>query len=79
MEVHFSSDVESKLSRLASQQGLESETLVQQAVERMVNDDEWFRAESKTGLSQVEEGRTLSHAEVGIRLGAYLASKQQRV
>ncbi len=78
MEVHFSSDVQAKLTRLAVQQGLDSEALVQQAIERMVNHDEWFRAEVQVGLSEIEQGRALSHVEVGTRLEAYLAGKQQR-
>jgi predicted transcriptional regulator len=77
MEVHFSADVESKLTRLASRQSTDSETLVIEAVERLVNYDEWFRAEVQTGLAQIERGHTFSHDEAGIRLDAYLANKQR--
>jgi predicted transcriptional regulator len=77
MEVHFSADVESKLSQLASRQSTDSEALVIEAVERLVNYDEWFRAEVEAGLAQIERGQTLSHEDVGMRLDAYLAKKQQ--
>ena len=79
MEIHFPPDVQSKLTRLADQQGLEAETLVQQAVERMVNYDEWFGTEVQAGLSQIKQGRTLSHEQVGARLAAHLANKHQTI
>ena len=40
--------------RLASKQGRDSERLFQEAVERMVNDDEWFLAEVEKGLTHIE-------------------------
>jgi len=79
MEVHFSADLQTKLSRLASEQGRDSETLVQEAVERMVNYDEWFLAEVDKGLAQIDSGQTLSHKEVGARLNKYLTQKQPPV
>jgi predicted transcriptional regulator len=79
MEVHFSTDLQTKLSRLASEQGRDSESLVQEAVERMVNYDAWFLAEVDKGLAQIENGQTVSHEEVGTRLGKYLTTKQSPV
>lgn len=79
MEVHFSADLQTKLSRLASEQGRDSETLVKEAVERMVNYDECFLAEVDKGLAQIESGQTLSHEEVGARLDKYLTQKQSPV
>ena len=77
MEVNLSPDVQSKLSRLAAQQGRDTEALVAEAVERLVDYDDWFVAEVYKGLSQIEQGQTLSHEDVGSRLDAYLAGKQQ--
>lgn len=79
MEVHFSADVRTKLSRLATEQGRDSETLVQEAVERMVNYDEWLLAEVEKGLAQIVSGQTSSHEEVGARLDKYLSQKQPPV
>jgi predicted transcriptional regulator len=39
--------------------------------------DEWFRSEVRAGLRQIEQGRTVSHADAGNRLGGYLAGKKQ--
>jgi predicted transcriptional regulator len=77
MEVHFSPDIESKLARLASQQGTDGAAIVVEAVERLVNYDEWFRSEVQTGLTQIERGQTSSHEDVGTRLNAYIASRQR--
>jgi predicted transcriptional regulator len=76
MEVSFSTELLAKLARLAAQQGRDSNSLVVEAVERLVNYDEWFLAEVEKGLAQIDQDRTLSHEEVGARLDKYLASKQ---
>jgi predicted transcriptional regulator len=75
MEVQFSADLQTKLSRIALEQGRDSAALVVEAVERMVNYDEWFLAEVDRGLAQIESGQTLSHEEVGARLDKYLTQK----
>jgi predicted transcriptional regulator len=72
MEVHLSADVESKLSQLARRHSTDSEALVIEAVERLVNYDEWFRVQVEAGLAQIERGHTLSREEVGARLDSYL-------
>ncbi len=38
--------------------------------------EEWFVLDVDTGLEQIENGRTLSHAEVGTRIEAMLAAKK---
>jgi predicted transcriptional regulator len=68
MEVHFSADLQTKLSRLATEQGRDSETLVVEAVERMINYDEWFLAEVEKGLSAADRGELVEHEEVRKRL-----------
>jgi predicted transcriptional regulator len=47
MEVHFKPDLEAKLSQIAAEQGRSPETLVEEAVERLVDYDEWFPAGSR--------------------------------
>jgi predicted transcriptional regulator len=60
MEVRFSNDLQTKLSRLASEQGRDSESLVQEAVERMVNYDEWFLAELDKVSHKSRTGKPLA-------------------
>jgi predicted transcriptional regulator len=56
MEVRLKPDLEAKLSRLASEQGRDRESLVVEAVERMVNYDEWFIQEVEKGLASANRG-----------------------
>ncbi|MGB6133530.1 MAG: hypothetical protein WCC14_16960 [Acidobacteriaceae bacterium] len=68
MEILLPQDLEAKLARLAAEQGRDSGSLVVEAVARMVDHDEWFVAEVEQGLADLEQGRILSHDEVGERL-----------
>lgn len=77
MDVHLSPDLESKLTRLAIRQGTDTEALVREALERLVDHDEWFRAEVHTGLAQIAAGNTISHDEAGKQLEAHLATRQR--
>ena len=79
MDVSLPTDLQAKLSRLAAQQGRDSGALVVEAIERMLDYDEWFLLEVDKSLAQVESGQTLSHEEVGKRLDKYLTQKQSPV
>jgi predicted transcriptional regulator len=47
MEVRFNPNLQTKLARMAAQQGRAAETLVEEAVERLVDSEEWFLQESR--------------------------------
>lgn len=79
MEVYIPNELQAKLAALAARQGRDSTALIVEAVERMVNYDEWFLAEVEKGLAQIESGHTLSHEEIGARLDKYLTQKQARI
>lgn len=64
MEVHLSPDLEAKLSRVAAEQGRDAETLVQEAVERLVDYDEWFLREVEKGLAAADRGEFIEHDDV---------------
>ena len=70
MEVRFNPDLQAKLARLASEQGCDSETLVVEAVERLVNYDEWFLREVEKGLAAADRGEFLDHEDVGKMLNS---------
>ena len=57
-------DLEAKLSRLASEQGRDRESLVVEAVERMVNYDEWFIHEVEKGLAAADRGEFVEDEEI---------------
>ena len=64
IDVPLNADLEAKLSRLAAQQGRASEALVVQAIERLVNYDEWFLREVDRGLAAADRGELVDHADV---------------
>jgi predicted transcriptional regulator len=64
MEVHFNPDLQAKLSRMATQQGRAAETLVLEAVERLVDYDDWFLQEVDKGLAAADRGEFVEHDTV---------------
>jgi predicted transcriptional regulator len=64
MEVRLNPELQAKLTRLATQQGRDSEALVVEAVERMVNYDEWFLQEVEKGLAAADRGEFVDHEDV---------------
>jgi predicted transcriptional regulator len=77
MELHLSPELQAKVDRIAAQEGRDAQSLVQEAVERLVGYDEWFLREVEKGLSQIERGEVLEHEEVGSRLEKLITEKQQ--
>jgi len=65
MEVELTPDLEAKLARLAAEQGRDTRALVREAVERLVNYDEWFVREVEKGLSAADRGELIDHEEIG--------------
>jgi predicted transcriptional regulator len=64
MNVNLNPELQQKLGLLAAQQGKASETLVIEAVERLVNYDEWFLREVEEGLAAADRGELVDHGEV---------------
>ena len=78
MEVTLSADLQAKLTRIAQERGTDPQALAREAIERLVDYDDWFVREVEKGLAQVERGETLSHEAVGARLERHLRAKQPR-
>jgi predicted transcriptional regulator len=64
MEVHLNPDLQARLSRMATQQGRDAETLVLEAVERLVDYDGWFLQEVDKGLAAADRGEFVEHDAV---------------
>jgi RHH-type transcriptional regulator, rel operon repressor / antitoxin RelB len=64
MEVPLSVDLQAKLTQLASREGRNTTALVIEAIERMVNYEEWFLREVDAGLVEAERGQLIDHASV---------------
>jgi predicted transcriptional regulator len=64
------------LSTLAAEQGRNTEALVQEAIARFVDYDEWFIREVEKGLASADRGELLTHEDVGARLEKLIVEKQ---
>lgn len=76
MNLALPEELEAKLSRLAAEQGRDRDSLIVEAVERMVDHDAWFTAEVEKGLADLDRGATLSHEELGQRLQDRVAQRR---
>lgn len=78
MEIELSPELQAKLERIASQQGRDSKSPVQEAVERLVGYDDWFARQVEIGLAEADRGELLDHDEV-VRHMENLIAKKQRI
>jgi len=63
--VHFTPELQARIARLAEDQGRKTEALVLEAVERLVDYDEWFAREVDKGLAAADRGEFVEHEDVG--------------
>ena len=78
MEVNLSPDLEGKLAQAAGRRGVSADVLIREAIERVVDYDDWFIREVEKGLTQIDAGQVLTHDAVGARLEQKLAEHQSR-
>lgn len=71
MEVNLSNELQAKLASMAQKRGVEAKELVREAIERLVEYDDWFVREVEKGLAQIDQGHTLTQEEVGARLNKH--------
>ena len=64
MEVQFTSDQQAQLTRMAAEQGRAAKPLVQEAVERLLNYDDWFWREVDKGLAAADRGEFVEHDDI---------------
>ena len=65
MEVNLNPDLQAKLNRLAAERGSDTGTLVQEAIERFVDYDEWFLREVEKGIAAADRGELIDHEDMG--------------
>ena len=65
MEVNLGPDLHAKLTRLAHERGRVAQALVQEAIERFVDYDEWFLREVESGLAAADRGEFVDHEDIG--------------
>jgi predicted transcriptional regulator len=78
LEVNLNPDLQARLAQLAARQGRDAEALAREAIERLVDYDEWFIAEAEKGLAAADRGELFAHEEVGQRLETLIHQKQSR-
>jgi predicted transcriptional regulator len=61
LSVDLSEDLHAKLSRLAAEEGRDAEALAREAIERLVDHEEWFLREVDTGLAAADRGDFIEH------------------
>lgn len=75
MEISFTPEVEEKLNRIAFETGRATDQVVQEAVQRFVDYDEWFVREVDKGVAQADRGELLEHEDVKARIEKHLLEK----
>ena len=78
MEVKLSPELHAKLDSIAAEQGRDREALVHEAIERLVEYDDWFIRQVEKGLAQIERGDLLEHREVAAQMEKLIREKQRR-
>ena len=68
MAVKRSRDPRGQADTAAGRRGVSPEVLSREAIERAVDDDDWFIHEVEKGLAQVDAGQVLTHDAVGSHL-----------
>jgi predicted transcriptional regulator len=72
MEVQFSTDLQSRLAERAAQKGLAPNDVVVDVVARYFQEEDRFVQASKIGEAALDRGESLTHEQVGKRLGRFL-------
>ena len=65
MEISLAPEVEARLARIASEAGKSADQVVQELVTGYLNHDDWFKREVQKGLASLDDGKFVSHEEVG--------------
>jgi len=65
MEIHLTPHLQEKLERLAADRGRDAETLVREAIERLVKYDDRFVREVEKGLAAADRNEFIEHDELG--------------
>ncbi len=65
MNIPLSPELETKLARLAAEKGQAADALVIEALERLVDYDNWFLREVEKGLAAAQSDTLVDHTAVG--------------
>jgi len=74
LEVHFTAELEAKLSQSAARQGRSPDDLVREALARYLDEEARFIEAVKRGEDALQKGEFLTHEQVAGRLERFLRS-----
>jgi len=65
MELRISPEVEAKLARIAGERGQNTEAVIQEAILKLLEYEDWFSREVDEGLAAADRGELVGHEEIG--------------
>ncbi len=68
MQVHFTPEIEAKLTKSAAEQGQQPDEWVQQVITRHFDEEGRFLEAVRVGEAAIENGDFLTHEQVGLRM-----------
>ena len=68
MEVHLTPNQEARLNELAAATGRRTDELVQEAVDRLLAYNDWFKEQVQVGLDQIKRGEFVEDEKVRARI-----------
>jgi predicted transcriptional regulator len=74
MDVHITAEQEARLADIASRTGRQPDDLVQEAVNQLLTEHARFLEAVEQGFRSIDEGRFVTHEEVGARLARVFSS-----
>lgn len=74
MEISLAPDLEERLTRIASEAGKAADQVVQELVADYLYHAEWFEREVQKGLASLDDGKFVSHEEMGRQIERILRS-----
>ncbi|HEY3456554.1 MAG TPA: hypothetical protein VGK64_18390 [Bryobacteraceae bacterium] len=74
MEVHLSPEKEARIEQLASNTGRQPVQVVEEAVDRLLEEDARFRAAARKGFASLDRGDFIDEVEMARRIERMLHS-----
>ena len=68
MEIPLAPELEAKLNQIASQTGKGAGQIVEELVSNYFDHDQWFRHEVEKGILSLNQGESVTHEEVRLRM-----------
>ena len=74
MEVHIPPNQEAQLGELAARTGRGTDELIQEAVDRLLAYNQWFKEQVQVGVDQLDRGEFIEEEEMDARVQRMLQS-----